>query len=96
MNRSVVAVMLAVYLGSTSVPAALACRSAGPDKHVGSVTAIDSQAATFTLRDAETGRSLTFQVAPELLERLKLNKQVVVRYREQDGVLTALEIDQGR
>ena len=48
----VAAVILAVFvLGS--VTTAWACKSAGPNKHVGSVTAIDAKAKTFTIRDAD-------------------------------------------
>ena len=87
----VAAVILAVFvLGS--VTTAWACKSAGPNKHVGSVTAIDAKAKTFTIRDAETDHLMTFEANDKILNEIKVNDRVMVGYKEEAGKMIAVDI----
>ncbi|HEY5593695.1 MAG TPA: hypothetical protein VIL61_00870 [Nitrospiria bacterium] len=87
----VAAVILAVFvLGS--VTTAWACKSAGPNKHVGSVTAIDAKAKTFTIRDAETDHPMTFEATDKILNEIKINDRVMVGYKEEAGKMIAVDI----
>ena len=87
----VAAVILAVFvLGS--VTTTWACKSAGPNKHVGSVTAIDAKAKTFTIRDAETDHPMTFEATDKILNEIKINDRVMVGYKEEAGKMIAVDI----
>ncbi len=82
---------LALVLGGAlSGPGARACSAVGPDAHVGQVVAVDPREGTFTLRDAETGRPITFRAEPALLRQVAVGREVLVRYRAgTDGRLEA-------
>ena len=83
--------MLAVWvLGS--VTASWACKSAGPNKHVGQITAIDAKADTFTIRDAETDHSMTFEATDKILKDLKVNDRVMVGYKDDVGKMIAIDV----
>lgn len=87
----VAAVILAVFvLGS--VTTTWACKSAGPNKHVGNVTAIDAKAKTFTIRDAETDHLMTFEATDKILNEIKINDRVMVGYKEEAGKMIAVDI----
>ena len=68
-----------LWLGNS--PAALACKTAGPNKHVGVVQSIDTRLKTFSITDAESGMEMTFEASHQLLERIKVNTQIIVTYR---------------
>src|SRR5439155_25844317 len=73
--------VLALSLGTRLLAApALACDSAGPNTHVGVVTAVDRARSTLTLRDAETGGALTFVARPGLLRGIGPNDAVSVTF----------------
>jgi hypothetical protein len=95
-NRSwVAAVILAVFVlgtGMMSIQNAWACKSAGPNKHVGSITAIDAKAQTFTIRDAETDHPVTFAATDKMLKDLKLSARVMVGYKEDNGKMIAVDV----
>ena len=82
--------LLLALMGAWGGTAAWACSAVGPEAHVGQVVAVDPRAGTFTLRDAETGRPITFRAGPELLRKVAVGRQVLVRYRpREDGSLEA-------
>ncbi len=75
----------ALGLALAPAPAAWACSAAGPQAHVGRVTAVDPRGGTFTLQDAETGRPITFRAEARLLRQVRVGQQVLVRYRPLEG-----------
>ena len=79
-----------LWLGGS--PAALACKALGPNKHVGVVQAINTQLKTFSIKDAESGMEMTFEASPQLLERVKVNTQVIVTYGAEGERLKAQAI----
>ncbi len=83
---------LVVLVFLTGVSAAWACKSAGAFKHVGVVTAVDPQALTLTIKDAETGDPVTFAATATQLKDVKPGDQVMVGFVEKDGKLTAVQI----
>lgn len=85
-------VILIVLLFSSQL--AWACSAAGDKKHVGMVTAINAKKHTFTIRDAETRKPITFAATSEILADLKKAKgRVMVNYEEDiDGELKAVGI----
>lgn len=87
---AVVLLMFGLLLSMTT--SAMACKTAGKDKHVGVVMSIDQKAGTFTIKDAETRHLMTFQATAKQLQELKIKDQVMVSYKEQDGKLVALDI----
>ncbi len=84
----------AVTLGLSALPMmAQACDMAGPNAHVGMVIQMDPQAHTFTIRDAQTQRAITFKATPALLKRLSnTTNQVLVKYKKDSGSLVATSI----
>jgi hypothetical protein len=75
-----------------STSPALACEAAGPDAHVGVVTAVDHTRNTLTLRDAETGKRLTFVAGGDLLRGITAKDTVTVRFAPEGEVLRAVSI----
>jgi hypothetical protein len=72
-----------------------ACSAAGPDKHVGPVTAVDQQAGTFTILDAEKRTPITFVASKQVLSHAAAAKgSVIVRFEQADGGLVAREVHQ--
>jgi len=91
-NRSLV--MVAVLIVFLLGPAAMgwACKSAGPNTHVGSVTTIDADAKTFTIQDAETEQPMTFAATDTILRELKVKDRVLVGYKEEKGKMVAVDV----
>jgi hypothetical protein len=91
-NRSwVAAAILAGFVLGTGTMT-WACKSAGPNKHVGSVTAIDAQGKTFTIRDAETDHLMTFEATEKILKDLKVSDRVMVGYKEEKDKMIAVDV----
>jgi len=63
-----------------SASSASACDAAGPNTHVGIVTAIDLTRKILTLKDAETTRPIAFVATAEQLRGVKLEDEVSVTY----------------
>ena len=61
-------------------PLVLACKSMGPNKHVGVVQKVDPEAKTFSIIDAENQMEITFGASKDILNQVKVNSQVVVTY----------------
>ena len=88
--------VLALSLGTCLLAApALACDSAGPNTHVGVVTAVDRARSTLTLRDAETGGALTFVARPDLLRGIASNDRVSVTFAAEGKTLRATSVEKG-
>ena len=92
--RDVLAVALTVLVLSMA-PVVLACESAGPNAHIGTVIAIDAQKNTLSLKDAESGKALTFVASPDLLKTVKVKDQVKVTFTEDGKTLRATAITRG-
>jgi hypothetical protein len=91
-NRSlfVVAILTVFLLGPVAM--GWACKSAGPNTHVGNVTMIDAKAKTFTIQDAETDQPVTFAATDTILNELKVKDRVMVGYKEEKGRMVAVDI----
>ncbi len=90
--RHITSVIFAVLLviGSSAV---LACKAAGPNKHVGEVTTVDAEAATFTIMDAETNLPITFSASKGILKDVShAEGQIMVSYEDNGGNLTAVDV----
>jgi hypothetical protein len=70
----------------------LACSKLGTNTHVGIIEQIDSKAGTLTLIDAESGKSITFLVSPNLLASLKPNNRVMINFKVDGKALVAEKI----
>ena len=86
------ALSLALLALVTAAAPALACDAAGPNTHMGVVTSVDTAQKTFTLKDAQTGKPLTFVASPELLQGLKVKDEVSVVYATEGAKLRAMSI----
>lgn len=73
---------------------AMACGGAASGKHIGEVTAMNSEGKTFTIRDMESRKAITFQANPEIITAVQENKgTVMVNYEENDeGALVAVGV----
>lgn len=85
-----VSILFVFLLGSVEM--GLACKSAGPNKHVGNITMIDAKAKTFTIQDAETDQPMTFAATDTILQNLKVQDRVMVGYKEENGRMVAVDI----
>lgn len=91
-NRMLVPMIVAsmLLLGSAS---ALACSAAGPNKHVGPITSIDSKGGFFTILDAQTQQPISFTASKEILDKAAKTKgTVTVNFKDDKGKLTAKDI----
>lgn len=91
-KRSLISVVVLAVFVLGSVSTTWACKSAGPNKHVGNVTAIDAKAKTFTIRDAETDHPMSFEATDKILKDLKVSDRVMVGYQEEKGKMIAVEV----
>ncbi len=81
---------LAMAFGSQMV---LACNVAGPNKHVGQVTAVDKGKETFTIMDAETRAPITFRASTAILKDVSsASGQVMVSYEAKGNDLVAVDV----
>lgn len=71
----------------------LACKAVGPNKHVGSITTINTEAGTFTIKDAETGSLISFEATHKILNDLSVKDRVLVSYKEDEGKLIAVDVN---
>jgi len=91
-NRSLVVVAILTVFLLGSVTMGWACKSAGPNTHVGNITMIDAKAKTFTIQDAETDQPMTFAAADTILKELKVMDRVMVGFKEEKGQMVAVDI----
>ena len=87
--------MGAVALGFTLIAAlpSLACDAMGPNRHVGVVTAIDPQAGSFTIVDAQTREPISFTAQEEILNTLRLNSRFIVTFKEEGDKIEAEDVE---
>ena len=78
--RATILLLAFTGLGLVSASSASACDAAGPNTHVGIVTAIDLTRKILTLKDAETTRPIAFVATAEQLRGVKLEDEVSVIY----------------
>ncbi len=71
---------------------AWSCSMAGPNTHIGPVTAVDAEANTFTVLDAETRQPITFVATPTLLKGIVKNQQVTVTFEKDGNKLTTTAV----
>lgn len=86
-----VLILAGFMLGITSE--SLACKAAGPNKHVGSITAINAEAGSFTIKDAETGSLISFEATRKILKDLNVKDRVMVSYKEDEDKLIAVDVN---
>jgi len=91
-SRSLIVVGILTVFILGPVAMGWACKSAGPNTHVGSVTTIDAKAKTFTIQDAETDQPMTFAATDTILKELKIKDRVMVGYKEERGKMVAVEV----
>lgn len=77
---------------SAAAPAS-ACDAAGPNTHVGVVTAVDRTRSTLTLRDAEMGSPLTFLAPPDLIRGIAPKDEVIVKFAPEGKTLRATSVE---
>jgi len=93
MKKQILTIMMAAGLAMSAAMPTFACSVAGPNKHVGQVTAVDTKAGTFTIMDAETGKPITFAASAGILkDAAKANGSVMVSYEQSGGKLVAKDI----
>ncbi|TPW17368.1 MAG: hypothetical protein FD130_683 [Halothiobacillaceae bacterium] len=86
---AVVMVSAGMLVASSS---AWSCSMAGPNTHIGAVTAVDAATKTLTLLDAETQQLITFIVTPNLLKDIVKNQRVTVTFEQAGDDLLAKTI----
>jgi len=80
----------------TAAPPIWACSVAGPNTHMGTVTAVDAAKGTLTLKDAETSKDITFVAdKPEMLAGIAPNDHVTVVFAAQGKTLHVKTIKKG-
>ena len=77
---------------SAAAPAS-ACDAAGPNAHVGVVTAVDRTRSTLTVRDAQTGSPLTFLAKPDLIRGIAPKDEVIVKFTPEGKTLRATSVE---
>jgi hypothetical protein len=90
MKTSIV-ISLMIALLTLSAPA-FACKSAGPDKHVGVIVSINLKEHILVLKDAETGEEMTFKAAEQLIKAVQPKQNAVVTYEKTDKGMVATKI----
>ena len=90
--RAMMLLLTLAGLVFVSAPSASACDAAGPNTHVGAVTAIDLTRKTLTLKDADTTRPIVFVTTTEQLKGVKIADAVAVTYVAEGKQLRATSI----
>ena len=89
MPRISLALAVMLLVGWCLSPA-WACETAGPNTHLGVITAVD--AGSVTLKDAQTGKNLKFLASPQLLKGVAVKDQVAIVYTSEGKTLRATAI----
>jgi hypothetical protein len=84
--------VVAVAIALTAHPA-FGCDLAGPNTHIGTITAIELARPSLTILDIQMNRDVTFQATRQQLEGLSAGQQVAVTYSEANGRLRAERIE---
>jgi hypothetical protein len=96
MKRLCILALAISMLGLSAAAPASACDSAGPNAHVGVVTAVDRARSTLTVKDAETGSPLTFLAQPDLIRGIAPKDEVIVKFTPDGGTLRATSVEKAR
>jgi len=91
MKSSLLGIILIVTLMICSIPAS-ACKSAGPNKHVGVVLSINLTDHLIVIKDAENGDQMTFKAAQPILKNIKVNDEVVITFEKSGTGMIATKI----
>ncbi|MBL1432437.1 hypothetical protein JYT96_00365 [Gammaproteobacteria bacterium AH-315-C21] len=85
---------LLVMIGGFIAAPVFACSMAGEGNHVGKqVTAVDVEAGTFTIVDAQSNGPIQFSASKDLLVKVSEGPgPVLVSYEDRDGELVATDI----
>lgn len=84
------AMLLGILLSSGT---ALACSNAGFSTHIGQLLNLDADKKTFSIRDAETRKVITFAANDEIITGLDgFAGNLMVNYQEDDVGLTAVGV----
>ena len=96
MRRSRILALALALVALSAGPQAWGCSIAGPNTHIGTVTAVDTAQHTLTMKDAETGEHLTFIAEkPEMLRGIAPRDQVTVVFTAQGKTLRATSVKKG-
>ena len=90
--QSVLVLLLVTVFLLGGVAPTWACEGAGPNKHIGGITAIDVKTGTFTIRDAETNRLITFEATDLMLKEINISDRILVSYKEDAGRFIAVDL----
>ena len=90
-SLSILGLVLSLSVASGT---ALACGGANSGKHIGNVTSVDQSNKTFTIRDMESNRPMTFKANSEIMANIGgANGNVMVNYEEDaEGSLVAVGV----
>jgi len=93
MKKQILTIVMAAGLVMFAATPIFACSVAGPNKHVGQVTGVNTKAGTFTILDAETQKPITFAASAGILkDAAKAKGSVMVSYEQSDGKMVAKDI----
>jgi len=93
MKKQILTMIAVAGLTLFTITPTVACSVAGPNKHVGHVTAVNVGAGTFTIMDAETRKPIVFKASADILKDVaKARGSVLVSYVQSDGRLVAKDI----
>jgi len=93
MKKYIFITMMVAGLSMSATESAFACSVAGPNKHVGQVTAVNTKAGTFTILDAETRKPIVFAASANMIkDAAKAKGSVMVSYEQSDGKMIAKDI----
>lgn len=87
MKRQQLAVLLMAAAFIAAPFGALACGAAAANIHVGPVLSVNEVAGTFTIRDAETQRPITFRSDATTIRQVQAAQGRVTVHYENDGDL---------
>jgi len=83
----------AAFVLSASPFYAMACEGAGRFTHMGNVLSVDASGKTFTIRDAQTQKPITFLANNEIIDGLKDAKgSIMVNYQADGDKLKAVGV----
>jgi hypothetical protein len=90
MKKSIV--ISIIIAGLTLSSPAFACKSAGPNKHVGIIVSVNLKEHTLVLKDAETGEEMIFKAAEQLIKPVQPKQNAIVTYEKTDQGMVATKI----
>jgi len=83
--------VIVIVASAISLPS-WACDALGPNRHLGVVTKMDPTTHSFTIKDAQRSKTITFTAPKELLDRLQLEQEFLVTFRMESQQMQAVAI----